>query len=87
MTTDQVQPYRAHVDKSLLITGAALAAVGGAVAFAGVALGAAAVFSAARDFIQHMEVPPREMAAKRWRQAREAAGAGAQAWRSSNQST
>jgi hypothetical protein len=87
MTTDQVEPYRAHVDKSLLITGAALAAVGGAVAFAGVALGAAAVFSAARDFIQHMEVPPREMAAKRWRQAREAAGAGAQAWRASNQST
>ena len=87
MTTDQLEPYRFHVDKSLLTTGAVLAAVGGAVAFAGMALGAAAVFSASRDFIRHMEVPPREMAAKRWRQAKEAAGAGAQAWRSaSNQS-
>jgi hypothetical protein len=84
MTTDQVEPYHFHVDKSLLITGAVLAAVGGAVAFAGMALGSAAVFSAARKFIRHMEVPPREMASRRWRQAKEAAGAGAQAWRSAS---
>lgn len=81
---DQVEPYRMHVDKSLLITGAVLTAIGGAVAFAGMALGATAVFSAARDFLRHMEVPPREMAARRWRQAKEAAGAGAQAWRSAS---
>jgi hypothetical protein len=87
MTTDQVEPHHVHVDKSLLITGAVLTAVGGAVAFAGMALGAAAVFSAARDFIRHMEVPPRELAARRWRQAMQAAGAGAQAWRSASPNT
>ena len=87
MTSDQVEPYHVNVDKSLLITGAVLAAVGGAVAFAGMALGMAAAFSAARDFLRHMEVPPREMAAKRWKQAKVAAGAGAQAWRSASNAT
>ena len=87
MTSDQVEPYHVNVNKSLLITGAVLAAVGGAVAFAGMALGMSAAFSAARDFIQHMEVPPREMAARRWRQAKTAAGAGAQAWRSASNAT
>jgi hypothetical protein len=87
MTSDQVEPYHFKVDKSLLITGAVLAAVGGAVAFAGMALGMAAAFSAARDFLRHTEVPPREMAAKRWQQAKVAAGAGAQAWRSANNTT
>ena len=53
MTTDQLEPYRFHVDKSLLTTGAVLAAVGGAVAFAGMALGAAAVFSASRLLTAH----------------------------------
>jgi hypothetical protein len=82
--TTEVEQFHVHVNKSLLTTGAVLVAVGGVVAFAGMALGAAAVFSAARDMMRHMEVPPREMAARRWRQAKEASLAGAQAWRSSS---
>ena len=82
--TTEVERYHVHVNKSLLTTGAVLVAVGGAVAFAGMALGAAAVFAAARDLMRNMEVPPREMAVRRLRQAKEASLAGAQAWRSAS---
>jgi hypothetical protein len=84
MTTDKIEPYHVQVNTGQLTTGAILFALGGSIAFAGMALGAAAVFSAALDFMRHMQTPPRELAARRWRQAREAAGAGAQAWRTAS---
>jgi hypothetical protein len=84
--TDQLEPYHVHLNTGQVTKGAILFAIGGTIAFAGMAIGAAAVFNAAMDFMRHMETPPREMAAKRWRQAREAAGAGAQAWRTSARS-
>ena len=87
MTTNQVEPYHIQVNTGQVTTGAILFAIGGSIAFAGLALGAVAVFNAALDFVRHMETPPRELAAKRWRQAKEAATSGAQAWRSSSPRT
>jgi len=84
MTTNQVEPYHVNVNTGQLTTGAILFAIGGTIAFAGMAVGAAAVFNAALDFMRHMQEPPRELAARRWRQAKEAAGAGAQAWRAAS---
>jgi hypothetical protein len=81
MTTDQVEPYHVHVNTGQVTTGAILFALGGTIAFAGMAIGAVAVFNAALDFMRHMQTPPRELAARRWRQAKEAASSGAQAWR------
>ncbi|MEV4642257.1 hypothetical protein AB0J80_33390 [Actinoplanes sp. NPDC049548] len=65
----------------LLITGIALAAVGGLVGLAGATVTAVAAAGAARRRIGRMEVPPAELARRQWRRARTAATAGAGAWR------
>jgi hypothetical protein len=70
-----------YLNKRLLTTGAGLAAIGGLIGFAGMTLAAAAIFGATRQWVGRMEVSPRDMATMRWRQARHASLAGAQAWR------
>jgi hypothetical protein len=79
--------YSGHLNKRLLTTGAGLAAVGGMIGFAGMALAAVAVLTATRRYVGQMEVSPRDMAALRWRQAKHASMAGAQAWRENSGTT
>jgi hypothetical protein len=64
-----------------LLTGAALFAAGGLIALAGIAIGSTHVAAASRRWIQAMEVPPTELAKLKLAQARVAALAGADAWR------
>lgn len=70
-----------YLNKRLLTTGAGLAAIGGLIGFAGMTLAAAAVLGATRQWVGRMEMSPRDMATLRWRQAKHASLAGAQAWR------
>jgi hypothetical protein len=69
-----------QLDSKLLRIGAALTAAGGLVWLAGVALGSLALGAAAREWIQQLEQPPREMAKSKLRQAIAAGAAGADAW-------
>ena len=64
-----------------LITGAALVGAGTMVALVGLAVGSSHLFSATRQWIQAMDVPPSEVARRKWAQARTAAAAGTAAWR------
>ncbi|MFD5635187.1 hypothetical protein ACFWJM_13735 [Streptomyces sp. NPDC127077] len=71
-----------EIDTRLVTTGAVLTAAGALVAWTGMAIAAAAVFSAGRRMIRAMDVPPSQVAAIKWRQAKEASLAGMQAWQS-----
>jgi hypothetical protein len=63
-----------------IITGGALFGAGALIALAGLAVGGAHLFSATRQWIRAMEVPPTEQAKIKWAQARTAAAAGSAAW-------
>ena len=63
-----------------LITSAVLVGAGTLIALAGLAVGAAHVAAATRQWIDEMEVPPSEQARLKWAQARAAMAAGATAW-------
>ena len=62
------------------MTGAALFGAGALIALAGLAVGGTHLFSATRQWIRAMEVPPTEQARIKWAQAKTAAAAGAAAW-------
>jgi hypothetical protein len=81
MTSGQTTPGQVYVNKRLLTAGAGLIAVGGLLGFTGMVLGGTAVLAAVRQWVRQMEVPPRERAALKWHQAKEASRAGARAWR------
>ncbi|HEY3906338.1 MAG TPA: hypothetical protein VGM14_20680 [Streptosporangiaceae bacterium] len=80
MTTDETS-NSLQLQSGPLITGAALLAAGGPIALAGIAIGTTHVVAASRRWIQAMEVPPSELAKLKLAQARVAALAGADAWR------
>jgi hypothetical protein len=63
-----------------LVVSAVLVGAGTLIALAGLAVGAAHVASATRQWIDEMEVPPSEQARQKWAQARTAMAAGAAAW-------
>jgi hypothetical protein len=63
-----------------VIIGAVLVSVGALVGVTGVLIGGSAVFSATREWLRELEVPPGEVARQRWDQTRAAATAGARAW-------
>ncbi|HEY1636570.1 MAG TPA: hypothetical protein VGF64_17575 [Acidimicrobiales bacterium] len=69
-----------RVNKQLVISGAVLVGVGGALAATGVLLGSTAVASAMRQWVRQLDQPPSEMAKQKWNQARAATLAGAKAW-------
>lgn len=69
-----------QLDSTLLRVGAVLAGVGGAIWLAGIGLGGLALGSAAREWVQQLEHPPRELARIKLRQAMAAGAAGADAW-------
>jgi hypothetical protein len=82
MTTDETRSSLPELRSGPLITGAALFAAGALLALAGVAVGGSHVVAASRRWIKDMEVPPSELAKIKLAQARVAANAGAEAWRS-----
>lgn len=75
-------PAESVMDRRLIMAATVLVGVGGALAFAGMAIGSGAVLAAGRRWMQRNEVHPRDLAMQTWRQTKEASRAGAQAWRS-----
>ena len=70
-----------ELNRSLLVGGGVLVAVGGLLGFAGMALISSALISATRQWVDRLEQPPSEIARRRWEQTKAAAAAGAAAWR------
>jgi hypothetical protein len=71
-----------QVNMGMLVTGGILIGIGGLVGLTGVLVGGSAVVSGVRRWARDSEVPPRELARRKWAQARTAASAGADAWQS-----
>ena len=80
MSNDGSKPS-VQVNRSLLVGGGVLVGIGGLLGFTGMALVSSALLSATRQWVNQLQEPPSEMARRRWRQARAAASAGAEAWR------
>jgi hypothetical protein len=70
-----------QLNRSLLVGGGVLVALGGLLGFAGMALVSSALLSATRQWVDRLERPPGEIARRRWEQTKAAAAAGASAWR------
>ena len=81
MTSDRATYPRLQINGRLLAAGAGLIAIAGVVGFVGMALGGVAVLTAVRQYVRQMETSPRELAAQKWHQAKEASVAGAHAWK------
>ena len=78
---DQASRGDIQLNRNLLVGGGVLVALGGLLGFTGMALVSSALISATRQWIDHLEQPPSEMARRRWEQTKAAASAGAAAWR------
>jgi|HubBroStandDraft_1064217.scaffolds.fasta_scaffold152609_2 hypothetical protein len=63
-----------------MITGAALIGAGSLIGLAGMIVGGAAMFSAARKWFVELEMPPSEVVKHKWSQTKAATVAGASAW-------
>jgi hypothetical protein len=70
-----------QVNRSLLVGGGVLIGIGSLLGFTGAVLIGSALVSATRQWVNHLERPPSEIARRKWQQARAAAAAGADAWR------
>jgi hypothetical protein len=78
---DQGSRGAIQFNRNLLVGGGVLVALGGLLGFTGMALVSSALISATRQWIDHLERPPGEIARRRWEQTKAAASAGAAAWR------
>jgi hypothetical protein len=85
MRSDNASPEGMQLNRSLLVGGGVLVGIGGLVGFTGMVLVGSALLSATRQWVKQLEQPPSLMARRKWRQARVAAAAGAQAWRNGPQ--
>ena len=63
-----------------LIVGGILAGTGAMLMIAGMAIGSAHLFSATRQWVSEMDVPPSERLRQQWARAKAAAAAGGSAW-------
>ena len=74
-----------QLNRSLIVGGGVLVAVGGLLGFAGMALLSSALISATRQVVNRLDKPPSQIARERWEQTKAAATAGAKhgaaAWR------
>ena len=70
-----------QLNRRLIAGGGVLVGVGGLLGFTGMLLVSSAIISAARQRVNQLEQPPREIAKLKWQQARAATTAGANAWR------
>jgi hypothetical protein len=64
-----------------LIAGGVLLGIGGMIALIGLAVAGSHIAAATRKWVRAMDVPPSELVALKWDQARTAAAAGASSWR------
>ena len=64
-----------------LLAGAALIGIGSLGGLVGLAISGATLAAAARRYVNHMEVPPSQLAKQQFAKAKAAASAGADAWR------
>jgi hypothetical protein len=69
-----------RLNRSLLISGAALVGIGGFLAAIGLLLGSTAIASAMRQWVRQLDQSPADVARQKWQQARAATLAGAKAW-------
>jgi len=70
-----------QLNRRPLAVGGVLIGIGGLLGFTGMLLVSSAIISAARQRVNQLEQPPREIAKLKWQQARAATTAGANAWR------
>jgi hypothetical protein len=77
-------PITFQLNRSLLITGAALIGAGGLIALVGMIVGGAAIASAGRHWLSDQDVPPSEVLKHTWGQTKAAAAAGTAAWQQHN---
>jgi hypothetical protein len=83
MSSEEVQSIQ--LNRSLLVGGGVLVAIGGFLGVAGTVLVGSAILAATRQWANQLEQPPSEIAKRRWQQAKAAASAGADAWRNGPQ--
>ncbi|HEY0716558.1 MAG TPA: hypothetical protein VGD68_02995 [Streptosporangiaceae bacterium] len=69
------------VQAAPLIVGGSLIGIGAAIAAVGVAVAGAHLISATRQWVNELETPPGELARLKWEQAKTAAASGASTWR------
>ncbi|MGH3303679.1 MAG: hypothetical protein ACRDOK_18770 [Streptosporangiaceae bacterium] len=81
MTQGQQNIATLQLNSRLLMSGAVLAGLGSVLGLAGVALCAVAVADVARQWVNHQEVPPAELARQQLAKAKAATAAGASTWR------
>ncbi|AUG78154.1 hypothetical protein CFP65_3358 [Kitasatospora sp. MMS16-BH015] len=81
MATNQKFIGGFQVNRHLLAAGAALTGVGAMIGLAGTVIVGVALASAGRGWVQQLETPPGELAARTLNQARAASMAGLDAWR------
>jgi hypothetical protein len=72
-----------QLNRRRIAGGGVLIGIGGLLGFTGMVLVSSAIISAARQRVNQLEQPPRELAKRKWQQARAATTAGANAWRNS----
>jgi hypothetical protein len=75
-------PYQ--VNRSSVITGAALIGTGGVIALIGVIVSGTAIASACRKWLRDLDVPPSEVVRHKWDQTKAATAAGTAAWQHHN---
>ena len=73
-------PNGVPINRGLVLASGVLLAVGGILGATGLLLGAFALITATRQWIQQLEQPPAEIAKTYWQQARAAGSAAASAW-------
>ncbi len=73
-----------QLNKTSMITGAALFGTGGLIGLIGVIVSGTAMASACRQWFHDLEMPPSEAARNKWSQAKAASAAGAAAWQQHN---
>ena len=79
-TTDARNASAGYLDRRLLAGSAVLVTGGLLICLVGATVGVAALVSASRRYVADRDEPPRQMAARRWGQARSATMAGVGAW-------
>jgi hypothetical protein len=70
-----------EVQATPLIVGGSLIGIGAAIAAVGVAVAGAHLISATRQWVNELETPPSQLARLKWEQAKTAAASGANTWR------
>jgi hypothetical protein len=81
MTDRRTDPSMQDLHRGALYAAAGLVVAGSALVVVGVAVSGVAVLVAGRHWFRRADLPPNQLARLKWEQAKAAAGAGAGAWR------